>query len=131
MRPISTRSYRSFTAHGTSSGLHHPDESYSVHKTTPDFRLWIAKIAIHKCYIRSRLTYAAPARYALCSELQCQRLQTQQNIVLRMIAEAGWYLKNDVIARDLKVETLEELVRCWRGVPSIAQMQAPTPHYRT
>ncbi|GBP37849.1 hypothetical protein EVAR_21384_1 [Eumeta japonica] len=47
------------------------------------------KIAINKCYIRSRLTYAASAYYALCSELQRQHQQVHQNIVLRMIAEAG------------------------------------------
>ncbi|GBP67721.1 hypothetical protein EVAR_40492_1 [Eumeta japonica] len=37
----------------------------------------------------SHPTYSAPARYALCSELQRQRLQAQQNIVLRMIAGPG------------------------------------------
>ncbi|GBP31070.1 RNA-directed DNA polymerase from mobile element jockey [Eumeta japonica] len=58
-----------------------------------------------------RLTYAAPAWYALCSGLQRQRLQAQQNIALRLIAGAGWYVKNDVIARDLGVETIEEFVR--------------------
>ncbi|GBP84999.1 hypothetical protein EVAR_64328_1 [Eumeta japonica] len=49
--------------------------------------------------------------YALCSGLQRQRLQAQQNIALRLIAGAGWYVKNDVIARDLGVETIEEFVR--------------------
>ncbi|GBP58731.1 RNA-directed DNA polymerase from mobile element jockey [Eumeta japonica] len=69
------------------------------------------KLAIYKCYIRSRLTYTAPAWYALCSKLQRHRLQAQQNIVLRMISGTGWYVKNDVMARDLKVETLEEFVK--------------------
>ncbi|GBP30484.1 hypothetical protein EVAR_20937_1 [Eumeta japonica] len=44
------------------------------------------------------------------AKLQRQRLQTQQNIVLIMIAGAVWYVKNDVIARDLRVETIEEFV---------------------
>ncbi|GBP56880.1 RNA-directed DNA polymerase from mobile element jockey [Eumeta japonica] len=69
------------------------------------------KIGIYKCYIRSRLTYGALAWYALCSELQCQRFQAQQNIALHMIAGAGCNVKNDVIARDLKVETLEEFIK--------------------
>ncbi|GBP30312.1 RNA-directed DNA polymerase from mobile element jockey [Eumeta japonica] len=69
------------------------------------------KVAIYKCYVRSRLTYAAPAWYALCSGLQRQRLQALQNIVLRLITGPGWYVKNDVIARDLGVETVEEFVR--------------------
>ncbi|GBP41041.1 RNA-directed DNA polymerase from mobile element jockey [Eumeta japonica] len=71
------------------------------------FRLLIkTKLAIYKCYIRSRLTYAALAWYALCSKLQRQRVLAQQNIVLRVIAGAGWYVKNDVISRDLRVETI-------------------------
>ncbi|GBP70816.1 hypothetical protein EVAR_54329_1 [Eumeta japonica] len=40
-------------------------------------------IATYKCYIRYRLTYAAPAW-------------------------AGWFVKNDLIVRYLKVETLEK-----------------------
>ncbi|GBP34481.1 RNA-directed DNA polymerase from mobile element jockey [Eumeta japonica] len=69
------------------------------------------KIVILKSYICSRLNYTAPAWYALCSELQRQRLQAQQNIGLRMFAGAGWYVKNDVIARDLKVATLEDFIK--------------------
>ncbi|GBP53843.1 hypothetical protein EVAR_42563_1 [Eumeta japonica] len=37
------------------------------------------KIAIYNCYIHSRLTYAAPAWYALYSEQQRQRLEVQAN----------------------------------------------------
>ncbi|GBP41446.1 hypothetical protein EVAR_36202_1 [Eumeta japonica] len=56
----------------------------------------------------SDLRYTGLIRPVL--ELQCQRLQAQQNIVLRMIAEAGWFVRNDVITRDLKIETLEEFI---------------------
>ncbi|GBP91124.1 RNA-directed DNA polymerase from mobile element jockey [Eumeta japonica] len=69
------------------------------------------KLAIYKYYIHFRLTYVAPSLYTLCTELQRQRLQALQNIVLHMIAGAGWYVKNDMIARDLKVETLEDFVK--------------------
>ncbi|GBP10876.1 hypothetical protein EVAR_5456_1 [Eumeta japonica] len=48
-----------------------------------------AKVALYKGYIRSRLTYAAPAWYALCSASQRKRIQAQQNIALRMIVGAG------------------------------------------
>ncbi|GBP72329.1 hypothetical protein EVAR_90425_1 [Eumeta japonica] len=44
-----------------------------------------AKVALYKGYIHFRLTYAAPARYALCSASQRKRIQAQQNIALRMI----------------------------------------------
>ncbi|GBP22862.1 RNA-directed DNA polymerase from mobile element jockey [Eumeta japonica] len=65
-----------------------------------------AKVALYKGYIRSRLTYAAPAWYALCSSSQKKRIQAQQNITLRMIAGEGRYVLNDVIARDLCIETV-------------------------
>ncbi|GBP27452.1 Probable RNA-directed DNA polymerase from transposon X-element [Eumeta japonica] len=68
------------------------------------------KIAIYKCYICYLLTYAASTWYTLCSELQRQRLQAQQNIVFRMIVGAEWFVENDVIARELKVEPLEEFI---------------------
>ncbi|GBP92478.1 RNA-directed DNA polymerase from mobile element jockey [Eumeta japonica] len=111
---ISGRAYRPLIANDTTNRPRHPDESAARAKLRPILasRLPIStKIAIYKCYIRSRLTYAAPAWYALCSGLQRQRLQAQQNIALRLIAGAGWYVRNDVIARDLGVETVEEFVR--------------------
>ncbi|GBP78552.1 RNA-directed DNA polymerase from mobile element jockey [Eumeta japonica] len=70
-----------------------------------------AKLALYKGYIRSRLTYAAPAWYVLCSISQRKRIQAQQSIALRMIVGAGRYVLNDVIARDLRIETVEELIR--------------------
>ncbi|GBP76611.1 Probable RNA-directed DNA polymerase from transposon X-element [Eumeta japonica] len=70
-----------------------------------------AKIALYKGYIRSWLTYAAPAWYALYSTSQRKRIQGQQSIALRMIVGAGRYVLNDVIARDLCVETVEEFIQ--------------------
>ncbi|GBP21147.1 RNA-directed DNA polymerase from mobile element jockey [Eumeta japonica] len=69
------------------------------------------KVTLYKGYIRSRLTYAAPAWYALCSISQKKRIQAQQNIALRMIVGAGRYVSNDVIARDLCIETVEEFIQ--------------------
>ncbi|XP_059052818.1 uncharacterized protein LOC131847292 [Achroia grisella] len=68
------------------------------------------KVGIYKTYIRSRLTYAAPAWYALCSASQRRRLQVQQNAALRLCTNAGRYVRNDVIARDLKVPSVEQFV---------------------
>ncbi|GBP22587.1 hypothetical protein EVAR_84827_1 [Eumeta japonica] len=53
-----------------------------------------------------RLTYAAPAVRTL-SISQRKRIQAQQSIALRMIVGAGRYVLNDVIARDLRIETVE------------------------
>ncbi|GBP58048.1 RNA-directed DNA polymerase from mobile element jockey [Eumeta japonica] len=69
-----------------------------------------AKLALYKGYIRSRLTYTAPTWYALCSTSQRKRIQAQQSIALRMIVGAGRYVLNDVIARDLCIETVEEFI---------------------
>ncbi|GBP95861.1 RNA-directed DNA polymerase from mobile element jockey [Eumeta japonica] len=69
------------------------------------------KVALYKGYIRSRLTYAAPAWYALCSASQRKKIQAQQNITLRTIVEAGRYVINDVFARDLCIETVEEFIQ--------------------
>ncbi|GBP82361.1 hypothetical protein EVAR_99501_1 [Eumeta japonica] len=44
--------------------------------------------ALYKSYIRSQLTYTAPAWYALCSTSQRKRIQAQQNIALRMLVGA-------------------------------------------
>nr|XP_034838780.1 uncharacterized protein LOC117994914 [Maniola hyperantus] len=46
------------------------------------------KLRIYGAYVRSRLTYAAPAWYALCSAYQKRRLQVQQNKCLRLIVGA-------------------------------------------
>ncbi|GBP22140.1 hypothetical protein EVAR_10649_1 [Eumeta japonica] len=40
-----------------------------------------------------------------------KRIQAQQNITLRMIAGAGRYVLNDVIARDLCIETVDEFIQ--------------------
>ncbi|GBP24135.1 hypothetical protein EVAR_27360_1 [Eumeta japonica] len=70
----------------------------------------LAKVALYKGYIRSCLTYAAPAWYAICSTSQRKKIQTQQNIVLRMIVGAVRYVLNDVIAHDLCIKTVQELI---------------------
>ncbi|KAJ2937340.1 hypothetical protein O0L34_g19223 [Tuta absoluta] len=68
------------------------------------------KLGVFKAYIRTRLTYAAPAWYAVVSETNRQRLRAQQSKALRAIADAPRFVRNEVIRRDLKVETLDEFV---------------------
>ncbi|XP_072932349.1 myrosinase 1-like [Epargyreus clarus] len=58
------------------------------------------KLRVYKTYIRSRLTYAAPAWYALVAKSNRKRIQAQQNQALRAIVGAGRYVRNDVVARD-------------------------------
>lgn len=68
------------------------------------------KLGVYKTYIRTRLTYAAPAWYHLCSKTNKNKIQTQQNIALRIITGAGRYVRNDTIARDVRIESVEEFV---------------------
>ncbi|CAH2085256.1 unnamed protein product [Euphydryas editha] len=69
------------------------------------------KLKVYGAYVRSRLTYAAPAWYALCSASQARRLQVQQNRCLRLIVGAPRYVRNDVLHRDTRTPTVEEYVR--------------------
>ncbi|GBP96494.1 RNA-directed DNA polymerase from mobile element jockey [Eumeta japonica] len=52
-------------------------------------RLPIRKVAIYKCYIPSHADLRCTGLYALCSGLQRQRLQAQQNIALRLTGPGG------------------------------------------
>lgn len=68
------------------------------------------KVGVYKTYIRTRLTYAAPAWYALCSKSNKKKIQVVQNTALRMCTLAGRYVRNDTISRDTGVESVEEFV---------------------
>ncbi|GBP91291.1 hypothetical protein EVAR_96491_1 [Eumeta japonica] len=78
MRPVPGRSYRPLTAYDTPSRPRNPDESCCACKTTTDSRLQTThQDKTSDLQMHSHLTYAAPAWYALCSELQRQRVQAQ------------------------------------------------------
>lgn len=68
------------------------------------------KVGVYKTYVRTRLTYAAPAWYALCSRRNKSRLETVQNSSLRTCTRAGRYVRNDLIRKDIGIETVEEFV---------------------
>ncbi|GBP61860.1 hypothetical protein EVAR_97302_1 [Eumeta japonica] len=103
------RTDRSLRAHGRSGGTCYPPE-------------------------QSRAEHAASTWYALCSASQRKKIQAQQNTALRMIVGAGRYVLNDVITRDLCIETVEEFIqRIARRMFDIAD-QGPyecPPEHRT
>lgn len=68
------------------------------------------KVGVYKAYIRTRLTYAAPAWFQLVAETNRKRLRAQQSISLRTITAAPRYVRNDVIQRDLRVESLDDFI---------------------
>ncbi|XP_063898861.1 probable RNA-directed DNA polymerase from transposon X-element [Helicoverpa armigera] len=98
------------------------------------------KLAVYKTYIRPVLTYAAPAWFALTSERSRKTLRSQQSACLRLIAQAPRYVRNDVLQRDLKMESLDEFVRrlsegmfaradasAWLHVKHLAPLHARPP----
>lgn len=68
------------------------------------------KISIYKTYVRSRLTYAAPSWYALTAESQKKLLRSQQSQTMRTIVAAPRYVRNAVVERDLKIESLDSYI---------------------
>ncbi|GBP69383.1 hypothetical protein EVAR_54802_1 [Eumeta japonica] len=53
--------------------------------------------------------------------------------MLQMIARAGWYVKNDIIARDLRMQTIEEFVRLLarRLLFSLLTVQTKAQYYHS
>lgn len=56
-------------------------------------------------------------RYKLCTASHKQKLQVGQNITLKTISGASRYVRNDIIVRDVKAETVGKfVVRLARGM---------------
>lgn len=94
------------------------------------------KLAVYKTYVRSILTYAAPAWYSLASETQRKRLRARENIALRRIVDAPRYVRNSTIQRDLEWESLDEFIgrlakRMFdrADASSFAHIRDITPHH--
>lgn len=68
------------------------------------------KVGVYKTYIRTRLTYAAPAWYQLVAETHRRKLRAQQALSLRAVADAPRYVRNSTIQRDLKIESLDDFI---------------------
>ncbi|XP_061708251.1 uncharacterized protein LOC133518604 [Cydia pomonella] len=68
------------------------------------------KLGIYKTYIRSRLTYAAPAWYAMTAETHKKRLRAQENAALRTIVNAPRFVRNIDIQRGLKWQSLDTFI---------------------
>ncbi|VVD00450.1 unnamed protein product [Leptidea sinapis] len=68
------------------------------------------KLCVYKAIVRTRLTYAAPAWFALTSETGRKSLRTQQSLTLRTLFGAPRYVRNQVISRDLRMESLDDFV---------------------
>lgn len=68
------------------------------------------KLGLYKLYVRSRLTYASPAWYALPAVSNKKRLRAQETQSLRTIVAAPRYVRNQTIEQDLEWEGLDAFV---------------------
>ena len=66
------------------------------------------KLAFYKLFVRPHLTYATPAWHALASASQRKIMQVVQNIALRHVTQAPYFVRNSTLQRDLRIESLEE-----------------------
>lgn len=69
-----------------------------------------AKVGVYKTYLRSKLTYAAPAWFALASKASKATLRARQSVAIRRLAGAPRYVRNSTLARDLKIESVDDFV---------------------
>ena len=69
------------------------------------------KLTIYLLFLRSVLTYAAPAWWSLLSTTNRCRLEAFQSRTLRSLTGSPWFVRNDVIRRGLRVPTLTSFVR--------------------
>ena len=67
------------------------------------------KLRIYKSYIRPILTYGCPTWSTLAPTRKIQ-LERVQNKILRIIADAPWFVKNATLHRDLQMVTLSEFM---------------------
>lgn len=67
------------------------------------------KLTIYKSIIRSNLTHGAPT-WITADKNSLKRLDRIQNITLRQIINARWYVPNKTIQNDLKIPSLETFI---------------------
>ncbi|GBO28346.1 putative RNA-directed DNA polymerase from transposon BS [Araneus ventricosus] len=68
------------------------------------------KVLLFKQILRPIRTYFHPI-WCITAKTQRRKFQILQNKILRIMTNAPWLARNDVIHRDLKIETIEEHVR--------------------
>ncbi|GBP51136.1 hypothetical protein EVAR_33887_1 [Eumeta japonica] len=113
MRPIFGHSYRPLTAYDIANRPRHPDESCCARQITPDSCLQTAHQAktsdlqmLHTLTLDLRCTGLVRSLLGTAVPMSPAEYSAPYDCGGRL-----WYVKNDVIARDLRVEILEEFVR--------------------
>ncbi|GBM62353.1 RNA-directed DNA polymerase from mobile element jockey [Araneus ventricosus] len=67
------------------------------------------KVLLFKQILRPILTYSAHLR-CIAAKTHRRKIQILQNKILRIIKYVPWFVRNDVIHKDLKIEMIEDHV---------------------
>uniref|UniRef100_A0A0K8T2N3 RNA-directed DNA polymerase from transposon X-element n=2 Tax=Lygus hesperus TaxID=30085 RepID=A0A0K8T2N3_LYGHE len=67
------------------------------------------KLLIYKQILRPIWTYGIQL-WGCAKKSNIKTIQTRQNIILRSIVQAPWFMRNDDIHRDLRVEMVTEII---------------------
>ncbi|GBM90127.1 RNA-directed DNA polymerase from mobile element jockey [Araneus ventricosus] len=68
------------------------------------------KVLLFKQILRPILTYSAPI-WCITAKTHRRKIQILQNKILRIMTNAPWFVRNDVIHKDLKIELIEDHVK--------------------
>ncbi|GBN97044.1 RNA-directed DNA polymerase from mobile element jockey [Araneus ventricosus] len=68
------------------------------------------KVVLFKQILRPILTYSAPI-WCVTAKTHRSKIQILQNKILRIMTNAPWFVRNDVIHKDLKIELIEDHVK--------------------
>ncbi|GBL75092.1 RNA-directed DNA polymerase from mobile element jockey [Araneus ventricosus] len=68
------------------------------------------KVLMNKQVLRPILTYATQI-WGLSAKTHRKKIQTLQNKILRMMTNAPWFVRNEVIHNDLQIESIETHVK--------------------
>ena len=86
------------------------------------------KLTLYLLFLRTVLTYAAPAWWPLLSATNRRRLSTFQNRTLRSLSGSPWFVRNSAIHRGLRVPTLEAFVWSLASNLFAKASESPYPH---
>ena len=67
------------------------------------------KVLLYKTMIRPILLYASPA-WAAVRKAHRKKLQVFQNKALRRITNAPWFVRNNILHRDLGIDTIDTAI---------------------
>ena len=69
-----------------------------------------SKLTIYKSFLRPIWTYGSQI-WGSAKPSQIQIIQAFQSISLRLITSAPWYVTNNTLHKDLKIQTVEQLTK--------------------